>query len=431
MARRMIRWGLIVAVTLLLSAQAHGWGAGHGSVRQWAVDRLPDWQKQWLGAEMMRKLVKDFSSLQDHYSGSKDPKLAPYCEAPGIGRRLHDVHEPGPSVQGMTWYLEKVAENMRAGRTEEAMKFLGVLCHWNEDPGSPSAHSSFWSEQELQVMVPPSQENLARSYTFGYKHIPGLDAYDASYLNDESHEPRLLGSTFAEAAGRIYQHQRTIRIQAASSLVKILVAHSDNDTQRVKQMVSQLATRNARHVTDIIYTALCLSSEKLPENQVQALSRQSLEVWWPDRIFDERSTLYSQPYYARPYLVNASFDSKRNLQPLKLANDEAEHRRGWGMTDNYTMTFTLAPAKEWMSFQTLVGVHAVAGEQAGVVFAVLIDDKVVAQSPEMKRDSKPHLLSVPLPKSDLCKLSLRTTPVPGSNSQQNLAVWADPVLIRP
>ena len=124
--------GLIVVMAiaaLATTTPVMGWGIGHRHIREWAVTRLPDWQQQFFGTDNLRRLCVDYKSLQDQYTGSKDPKLAPYCVTPGVKHRLHDVHKMEPSIISIQWLLQNIVDNLRAGEHDEAMKFLGVLCH--------------------------------------------------------------------------------------------------------------------------------------------------------------------------------------------------------------------------------------------------------------------------------------------------------------
>lgn len=104
----------------------------------------------------------------------------------------------------MRWYLDRIQAELAAGNGDEAMKYLGVLCHWNEDPGSLSAHSSPVSEQLLRELIPPRDDQQNKNYLFGAGSIGnernvGLDGL--------SYQPRLLGKDIAEAAVQITHHQ--------------------------------------------------------------------------------------------------------------------------------------------------------------------------------------------------------------------------------
>ena len=168
MHRRHLFCVLLVVLTLTASPQhAFSWSKGHRLIRLWAVARLPKWQRDLLGSRALSRLCKEYTSLQDRHAGGKAPELDPYCVVPGVRLSLHDVNPAGPSAKATLWYMDRIREELKSGETDEAMKFLGVLCHWNEDPGSPGAHSSPISEWQLKTLIPPPKQKQRFNYLFG------------------------------------------------------------------------------------------------------------------------------------------------------------------------------------------------------------------------------------------------------------------------
>ena len=122
--------GLLAVVILAASpGNAFSWSKGHRLIRLWAVARLPKWQRDLLGTQALARLCKEYTSLQDRHAGGNAPELDPYCIVPGVRLSLHDVNPAEPSARATLWYLDRIREKLKAGETDEAMKFLGVLCH--------------------------------------------------------------------------------------------------------------------------------------------------------------------------------------------------------------------------------------------------------------------------------------------------------------
>jgi hypothetical protein len=420
---------LIAALTAILVLSVitptWGWGRGHRLIRTWAVARLPEWQQEWIGREHLRRLATDYTSLQDAHAGGNAPEYDKYCVVPGVRVSLHDVNAAGPSAEAMQWYLRQIIACLRSGETDEAMKFLGVLCHWCEDPGCPSAHSSPVSETALRQLVPPPPDKANRNYLYGYGGIADVGRYT---IPDKAHRPRLLGTSVPEAAARIYQEQRLIERQAAAHIVPIVQDMMYGDGKRADAERAEAALRNARFVTDIIYTALCLAADRVDPEETARLRTQRLSDW----LSDFKGGMIPRPYYVVPYLVDQSMDADRRLHPLALPGegDEAQVEFGFGMGTPFALEYTLAPGGVFDEFTCRAGLHPTAGPNGKVRFAVLVNGEVVHETEPVACGSPPVGLRVRLPETAVVRLALRTIPVEGSTAEHNLTVWAEPTLHR-
>ena len=219
--------GLLAVMILAASpGNAFSWSKGHRLIRLWAVARLPKWQRDLLGTQALARLCKEYTSLQDRHAGGNAPELDPYCIVPGVRLSLHDVNPAEPSARATLWYLDRIREKLKAGETDEAMKFLGVLCHWNEDPGSPGAHSSPISEWQLKTLIPPPGQKQRFNYLFGAGGIMDQGDYR---IPEVAYQPKLLGRTREEAALRILQHQRLLQRRAGTHIIPIVqdIMHGD------------------------------------------------------------------------------------------------------------------------------------------------------------------------------------------------------------
>ncbi len=419
MRMRCLVFGLILlTVCVSPSHSLWAWGKGHRLIRLWAVARLPEWQTELIGQENLTRLCRDYTSLQDKHAGGKTPQLDPYCVVPGVRLSLHDVNPPTQSATAIQWYLEQIADNLQAGNTDEAMKFLGVLCHWNEDPGCPSAHSSPVTELQLKTLLPPPKDKARLNYLFGAGGF--MDAGDYQ-LAEEKYTPRLLGRTRAEAALRIYEHQKLLRHHAAAHIIPIVQDTMQGDGTKADEHRAAAALANGRHTADVIFTAICLATDHI-DDQEFLFEEQSLTDWLPDF----RGRMIPHPYYVKPFLVNQAMDVKRQLHPLQIGT--TAYKTGYGMGTPFELDFVLAPGNVFTRFTCDVGLHPTAGKNGEVMFTVEANGKELIRTKPVRVGDEPIQLDVPLPSSEVLKLSLKTIAAEGSEPSHNLTVWGKPTL---
>lgn len=416
MSRLLICLHLLVVDCLDL----HAWGQGHRLIREWAVSKLPTWQTDALGARNLHRLCNDYKSLQDQHAGGKAPHLDAYCKVPEVRLSLHDVNGPEVSAKAIRWYLDRISQNIRNGNTDEAMKFLGVLCHWNEDPGCPSAHSSPISEAELKILIPPPANKARYNYLFGYGGIADIGNYE---IPDQPYQPHLLGRTRDEVALRILQHQRLLERNAAAHIVPLVQDMMQGDGAKASRHRAEAAAYNARHIADIIYSVLCLAFDRFDaKSQVWS---QDLTEWLPNPTRKRTG----HPYYVTGHLVDQAMDAHRKLHPLKLTGGNNKPiSSGFGTGAPYSIDYALAPATSLTRFTCRVGFHVTAGEDAEVAFALVANGKELHRTKPLRPADGPVQIDVPLPSSDVLRLSLVTIPTDPSKSKSNLVLWAAPRL---
>ncbi len=402
-----------------------GWGRGHKLIRAWAVARLPAWQKALLRPEDWQRLQSDYTSLQDSHAGGKSPHLDKYC-LPPARLSLHDVGRIEASLPDIQWYIQQTLDHLAQNEPDEAMKFLGVLCHWNEDPGCPSAHSSPVNEATLRRLLPPTTKLANKNYLFGYGGIADTGKYT---IPEEQYHPQLLGTTIPEAAARIYQHQRLLRAHAAALIIPLVQAEIAENAAQADLQRQTAAIYNAKHVADILYTVFCLQKKRFDTDEVEALKTQPLTAWEPDT----KMQMITHPYYVTPFLINQAMDAKRHLHPLTFAGEpktKSAITQGFGMGTPYTLNYKLGPGIVFDRLTCRVGLHSTAGEAGKVAFAIMVNGVEAAKTKFMTPADQPEVIDVSLPDTDIVTIGLRTIPHPESNPKHNLAVWGDPNLIR-
>lgn len=421
MQRRHLICPLLVALTLITTPQhAVAWSKGHRLIRLWAVAHLPKWQRDLLGPQAIARLCKEYTSLQDKHAGGNAPELDPYCKVPGVRLSLHDVNPAAPSAQATLWYLDQIHNALKSGETDEAMKFLGVLCHWNEDPGSPGAHSSPISEWQLKTLIPPPKQKQRFNYLYGAGGIMDRGDYK---IPDVDYQPRLLGRTREEAALRILQHQRLLQRRAGARIIPIVQDTMYGGGQIALEHHAAAAFDNAKHTADVIYTTLCLATGRFDTDQPNR-NQQSLAEWLPEF----RGGMIPHPYYVTPFLVNQAMDARRQLHPLALSNDGPKISSGYGMGTPFSLDFVLAPGKVFDRFSCQVAIHPAAGPKGAVAFVVAANGKALIRTKPLQTGDPPLTIQVVLPRTDVLTLSLRTIAGSDSTPSHNLATWANPTL---
>jgi hypothetical protein len=422
--RHLICGLLIILTSMSCPLETFGWSKGHRLIRLWAVSRLPHWQRQLIGQQSLDRLCQEYTSLQDKHAGGNAPQLDPYCIVPGVRLSLHDVNAAAPSATALLWYLDRIAETLNAGATDEAMKFLGVLCHWNEDPGCPGAHSSPVSELQLKTLLPPPPDKASFNYLYGAGGIMDTGDYR---IADVAYQPRLLGRTREEAALRIYHHQRLLQRDAGTHIIPIIQDMMYGDGAKADRHRAVAALANARHTADVIYTVLCLATDRFDQGQ-PTYEEQRLSDWLPDF----RGQMIPHPYYVTPFLVNQAMDVQRQLHPLAFAVEQPKTklRFGYGMGTPFALDFVLAPGRVFDRFTCRVGLHPAAESGGAVTFVVTANGSELVRTPILKSGVAPVSIDVRLPKSDVLTLSLKTIAAKNSTPGHNLTVWGDPILYR-
>ena len=416
----------VVLLSVLCSASdARAWGQGHRLIRLWAVARLPDTQREFLGPQHLARLCSDYLSLQDRHAGGKAPELDPYCVVPGVRLSLHDVNPPEPSAKAGMWFLEQIIARLRSGEMDEAMKYLGVLCHWHEDPGCPSAHCSPVREDALKILLPPPPDKANLNYLYGYGGIADTGTYQ---IADIEYRPRLLGVTVEEAALRMYQHQRLVERRAAARIVPLVQDTVYGDGAKAEQHRAEAALDNARHIADLIYTVVCLAREAIEPADAEHWQHQRLTEWLPEA----RWAMIGHPYYVTPFLTDQAMDAQRRLHPLAFPPEgqATQVEFGYGMGAPYSLEFKLAPGGVFGRFTCRVGLHPTAGPEGEVAFAVTVNGSELHRTAPIRAGQPPQTIDVVLPLSDALHIVLETHPSNPADSKQNLTVWAEPRLHR-
>ena len=423
-------WRIVLALCgpLALFAAAEealAWGQGHRWIRRWAVAQQPAWVIEHFGAAHAASLWQRYTSLQDHYAGNHDPALARYCTPPERVS-LHDVNGVAASLRVTRWYLQQIDEELRRGNFNDAMKFLGVLCHWHEDPGSLSAHSSRVSEDLLRELIPPRSDQLNKNYLYGLGWIGNEREIGLAAVQ---HQPQLLGTTIAEVAVQLTHRQELLRRHAAGLIVPAVIGHVEDDQDRVNAAIADALAYNARHIADLLYSVAWVTRDKQDRPVGNIRQTQRLTEW----LSPTHPGRTAQPYAVRPFLIDQSLDAARRLHPL--ASFDADGRSqpaafGIGMGTPFKLTCQLANAGVYDRLTMTVGLHPTAGPRGHVGFRVAVNGTDLWQHDGIGSGAAAEPVEIWLPETDVIDLTLETTAVADSESSHNLAVWIEPTLHR-
>ncbi len=417
---------LLAVAGLLLASPSFGWGAGHAHIRAWAAARLAPWELEAL-SPVRAKLCRDYLALQDTYAGQPTPELARFCAPPGLRLSLHDINDPEVSAQGFVWYQTQVEQALRANQLDGAVRYLGVMCHWLEDPGSPSAHCLApmgLNEAQLRDLVPPPPDKEQFAYTYGH-HGVNVDGLLRA-LADRPYTPALLGVTKQEAAFQLVHRQRQIARRARSVVIPSLQDFLYGDGRQAAALVGEQALAVGELVADALHTALSLAVDRVEPAQAAGC-----DGWPVSRL--ETLPLggkADEPYIWVPFVRHRSLDGQRRLQPLRLPGEAKPFAHGFGQGGRGVIQVPMPLAGVYTKLTATVGLHASAGPQGAVRFVVLADSTVLQRS-EVARSAQPGLtLAVALPTAKPFTLRLTVEPEAGSKALDNLAVWGEPRLWR-
>ncbi len=415
-----------VSLALTVSMATCGWGGAHGVMRQLALQSLPDWQQELLG-EAGTRLCGDYLSLQDQHAGGQRPDLDPYCVVPGVALSLHDVNPVPATTGGMRFYLGHTRDAVQEGEMDEAARYLGVLCHWLEDPSSPTMHcvEGFIDEARLRELIPPPDDLRGRHYLYGYAGIGDNGRYEMPA--EFAHTPVLLGRTIDEAAFHLQRRQRLNARMARQSLVPLVWDEMHGDGAEAARIRGELMAAQTRTTADAIFTALCLASDRV-EGDTTHLDAVPLT----DFASDYHGGSTTMPYRWVPFLIDAAFDQQRNVVPLELAGPHGpvQFERGIGMGVPFGLDWSFGPAGVMSRLSATVGLSPHSVEGASATFAVLVNgEEAVCVGPLAAGEARQ--IDVPLPTDGpAVELRLETRVAPAVPGEGCLAVWGEPTLHR-
>lgn len=420
---------LILVLTLLPMAASFGWGEPHLAITRGALEVLPAWQKEMLGAEL-EPLGSRYCLIPDEvYTDKENAKYAMMEAEPGkvYLLKLHLPATQPENLEVLRYFMEKAVIALKAGNKGDAARYMGTICHLLEDYGSPS-HTVPGDNMFtlLQQFMPPPDGMKGKLL-----HSPIENGTFEVSIKD--YQPRLLGLTVEEASWRLLHRVHEGIINARSTTIPIIQALYANDPAAVLTSQLKAATMDAKVVADALHTILCLGSQKFDEKAQASLKSVGIATLSPleaVNLYFPQSEFFSAPYWghARSGVILEGGTKEVPLK-LRVAKDgdavEQEFVKGISAGMGKTLSFHL-PKDVYQRFTVLAGLHPQLGAKGRVEFTVNGDGKPLATA-TLGGEDPSQLLDCDLTGVSQIQLVLTSR---GLNPKSNYAIWAEPTLLK-
>ncbi|MDB6003803.1 MAG: hypothetical protein JWR15_790 [Prosthecobacter sp.] len=402
-----------------------GWGQPHRAITRAALDVLPAWQKEALGAEL-KQMGDNYCLIPDHvYTDKENAKYAKMESAPKevYLRILHVPTQQPEYLEVMRYFMEQAVASLRNGKLGDAARYMGTVCHQIEDYGSP-AHTVPGDNMFtlLQQFLPPSEAMKGQ-----LMHGP-IENGDFT-VSIEGYKPRLLGTTVNEAAWRLMHRVHGEILNARSTTVPIIQALYKEDKESVVKHQLRAATVDAQVVADAVYTILCLGMQKYAAEEQAALKEVQIGTFFPleaASLYYPQTQFFGSPNWGHARSGVISAGGNKDI-PLKLCvgsgNKEFENGISAGM--GKPLTFLL-PKDVYARFTVLAGLHPELGTKGRVEFTISGDGKVLT-TVILNGTDPAKLLECDVTGVTELQLALTSR---GVDSKSNYAIWAEPTLLK-
>jgi len=405
------------------------WGEAHRDITKAAIEVLPAWQQDILGGEAA-KLSSDYCFIPDRvHTDIENGKFARMDSRPGE-IYLINLHLPAQQPQNLEtlrYFMDKAVAALKAGRTGDAARFMGTVCHMLEDYGSP-AHTVPGDNMFtlLEQFLPPP-ERLKGQPLHGPIENGALDVVIKGY------QPRLLGITVDEAAWRLLHRVHEAILNARSTTIPIIQALYADDPKGVTSGQMKAATMDAKVVADAFYTILCLGADKFDATERESLRTVSIASFFPleaVNLYFPQTEFAGAPNwgYARHGVL---VDGGAREVPLKLRLETDDGVAGKEFADGISVVMGrsltyLLPAGVYRRFTVLAGLHPELGAKGRVEFTIKGDGKPLA-SVTLNGDEPAHRFDCDLTGVTQLQLVVSSR---GPDGKSDYAIWAEPIVAR-
>lgn len=412
--------------SLSLPTLALGWGQPHHAITRGALEVLPAWQKDLLGAEFTQ-LGDSYCMIPDNvFSDKQNARFAKMESAPGevYLKILHLPTQQPEYLEVMRYFMDLAVKSLRDGRLGDAARYIGTICHQIEDYGSPSHTVPGDNMFTLLQQFLPSTEVMKDQLMHGPIENGDFKVSIAGY------SAKLLGTTVNEASWRLMHRVHDEILNARSTTVPIIQSLYAGDQESVVKHQLRAATMDAQVVADAVYTILCLGSEKYSAEEKTSLQQVQIGSFFPleaASLYYPQQQFYSSPHWGHPRSgVILAGGSKAMPLKLRLASGEKEFSNGISAGMGKTLTFLL-PKEVYARFTVLAGLHPELGAKGRVEFAVSGDGKPLRT---ITLNGTDPATKIECDVSGVSQLQL-TLATRGVDSKSNYAIWAEPTLLKP
>lgn len=416
-------------LALMIPSAVFGWGEPHHAITRAALNVLPAWQKKSLGDELAR-LGDNYCLIPDNvYSDKENARYARMESKPGevYLLNLHLPAQQPENLETMRYFMERAVEALRAGKTGDAARYMGTICHQLEDYGSPS-HTVPGDNMFtlLQQFLPPT-EAMKDQLMHGPIENGEFEVSIAGY------KPSLLGTSVDEASWRLMHRVHEGILNARSTTIPIIQALYAEDQEAVVKHQLRAATMDAKVVADAFYTILCIGSQKFEAAEQTRLLKLPIGSFFPleaASLYYPQSQFFSTPHWGHPR-SGVVLAGGNKAMPLKLlvndpnGNVAKEFADGISAGMGRSLTFLL-PKNAYHRFTVLAGIHPELGAKGRVEFTISGDGKPLG-SKIISGTEPAHQFDCDL--TDVTELQLTLTSR-GLDGKSNYAIWAEPTLVK-
>ncbi len=423
-------WPLLLLLCVLLPRLGLAWGEPHHAITKAALDALPTWQKEKLGDEFTA-LSSNYCLIPDNvYTDKDNAKFAMMDRHPGEVY-LKKLHLPVPDQQEnretLGYFIDKAVAALKAGKTADAARFMGTICHVLEDFGSPS-HTIPGDNMFtlLQQFMPPTEVMKG-------KLMHGPIENGTFEVSIAGYQPRLLGVTVEEASWRLLHRVHEGIINARSTTIPIIQALYADDAKAVTTHQMKAAVVDAQVVADAMHTILCLGAEKFEAEALPLLNTTSIAAYWPIEavnLYYPQAHFFSSPYWGHAH-SGVVLEGGTKAVPIKLRITDKGSAEVKALANGIStgmgkpLTWHL-PKGVYQRFTALAGLQVGVGDKGRVEFTVLGDGKPLATL--IVNGSDPaHAFDCDI--TGVAQLQLATI-AHGLDPKSNYAVWAEPTLLK-
>jgi hypothetical protein len=412
-------------LSLMPVVPAFGWGQPHHAITRGALEVLPAWQKALLGDEFA-KLGDNYCMIPDNvFTDKENAKFAKMESVPNevYLKILHLPTQQAEYLEVLRYFMDKAVTAQREGKTGDAARYMGTICHTLEDYGSPShtvpGDNMFTLLQQFMPPTDPMKDQLM--------HGP-IENGDFT-VSIAGYKPRLLGTTVNEASWRLMHRLHEGILNARTTTVPIIQALYAEDKDAVVKHQLRAATVDAQVVADALFTILSLGAQKFEATADSATKRVQIGAFLPIEaasLYYPQTQFFSSPHWGFPQSGRILAGGNKAM-PLKLRLEAGDKEFANGISAGMGKPLTfLLPKGVYVRFTVLAGLHPELGAKGRVEFTISGDGKPLA-SITLNGADPAKLLECDI--SNVSQLALSLTSR-GLDPKSNYAIWTEPTLMK-
>lgn len=357
----------------------------HNDMTRAAVEVLPAWQREMLGSQE-EPLVSDYCGYPDQAAYSEWAPSSPAQEEAlrwqymekgrqyhywmleswerGAHHRMrHEVpieENHGFFIRGAEFFFSSIEKSILKNDLAGAAKYAGSFMHANQDPATPihcleDSHGLGWQALE-SLFHQGSQFDPANSAVRLLAQVPRMGG-----LNVEGYQPRLLGTSPAEAAFQLYRRHVEVLRYSRGQLLKVIDLARQNQWDQASRLLQISEEGGAQISADILFTALSMAGRRFDARQVQTLETVDLSRFPPI----DAPSLLSRPYGFSPIACGYALSPDGQKAPLRLKiavtnGYEVQEIASGLATGGHVLGYRLAwllPAGVYQTFTCQAGLH--------------------------------------------------------------------------